>query len=99
MMATIMLEDRVHPLNTDHSTMMDGFVAGCPKCGKAWAYMEPVGLPSTAYGFIRHVEAPCKQHGGSLLRLFTMGSVVYLPLYYGCLDRAALLQILMSEKE
>lgn len=98
-MAALMLEDKLHELRTDHSAMLDGFAAMCPECCRTWASMPAVGIGARPWNYIRCIEMPCPEHGGSLLQLFTANTCAYLPLLYGYLDRAALLQIILSEKE
>lgn len=92
----ITLDEQVHELHTDHSTLLDGFAVFCPVCDRVWVSMQPIIRCAGQVGFIRYIKAACPAHGGSLLELFGNDGVVMLPLRYGYMPRAALEQIVLS---
>lgn len=96
-MAALMLEDQLYELQTDSSTLLDGFAVMCPECSRTWASMPPIGVGMRPWNYIRCIDMACPAHGGSLLGLFTANTCAYLPLLYGYLPGAALKQIVLSE--
>lgn len=97
-MPNLVIDGEVHPLNVDHSTLLDGFMVECPVCSKAWAHMPPIGCRGLVYS-VAFRQAPCPEHGGNVLDLVCNHILISLPIRYGYAPRSLLLQAINSVKE